>query len=437
MSKVERMLKEGKAVFDEIQAPPDLENKLRIALKRSSAKRRGKRRLSIKVLVVCLVLFFVIGVNFETLAFYGKKLVGYDQVMNGTLQQLNELGKGQLIDKSYTFKNGVKVTLDGVMLDDTQLLAFLTVKDSRGKLEDVEWRLHGLQLKGFYKHYMAESGQGELNGEQKEVKWMYSFEPPHFYEKELRFQFNLEENGQWEEGEIVFNLDRSKALGQTLRIVLNEVFTSHGEQIKISHLLASPTQTIIKGSIQSPAALARDYLTGERIRPVNLEIKLIANGQEVASLGGGMSTDLHGITFYKSYDALSQDLNSLQLIIESFSADHDVNLRFPLTKDLIGESIHIQGQTITISKVEELAGHTHVTITTQEGIVLSKVKLFVDGKLISLDKTISDDYEKTSEGKVYHTRTLVFPTKGQDLALTIERMTYSEKVNHIIEVPIT
>ena len=63
----------------------------------------------------------------DTLAFYGKRLIGYDPIMNGTLKQLNQLGKGQSINKSYTYKNGVVLSLDGIMLDDNQCLAYYTI----------------------------------------------------------------------------------------------------------------------------------------------------------------------------------------------------------------------------------------------------------------------------------------------------------------------
>lgn len=43
----------------------------------------------------------------DTLAFYGKKLIGYESVMNGTLKELNQLGKGQIIGKSHTFSRGI------------------------------------------------------------------------------------------------------------------------------------------------------------------------------------------------------------------------------------------------------------------------------------------------------------------------------------------
>jgi hypothetical protein len=435
MNKTEQMLNEGKAILDQLQAPPELENRLRTALIRTTKKRKEKVRLSVKVLIACLVLFLVISFNFETLAYYGKKLAGYDQVMNGTLQQLNNLGKGQLIGKSYTFKNGVQVTLDGVMLDDTQLLAFLTVKDTRGNVDDTDIGLSSLHFKGFYRHYMAVSGQGFINEEKNEEKWQYSFEPPHFYEKKLGFRFSLAQGDQLEEGEIVFELDRREAVGQTLRIAINEVFTAHQEQIKITNLLASPTQTVLEGSIQGPVALAKDYLIGERIRPLTLEISLLANGEEVAELGGGISTNLNGITFHKNFDALPQNLKSLQIIIESFSADHDVRENVILEKGMAAKNIKINGQNIRITKVEEVGENTQVTITSLEGVILSRVKLNVDGQVINLNKTISDDYKKTPEGRIYHTRTLVFSAKGSNLELEIERLTYPERVNHVVEVP--
>ena len=433
MNKVEQILTEQKAAFDQVQAPLELENRLRNALRRSSARRKTKEKFSAKVLVASLVLFILVGLNFETLAYYGKKLVGYDQVMNGTLQQLNQLGKGQLIEESYTFKNGVEVTLDGVMLDDTQLIVFLTEKDPQGEVDALNLGPF-MYIQGLYKRYNMESGQGNCNPDNTEIKWIYSFEPPLFFEKTLRLKFDLENNGEMEEGEIVFNLERDKAVGRTLHLSLNESFTAHNEQIKLASLWASPTQTILEGSIQSATSLAKDYLVGERIRPVALNI--MANGQELTPLGGGTSTDLKGITFHHNYDALPQDLKSLQIIIGSFSADHDVNQQFVLLKGQEAKDLQVQGQDIQVNSVEESAGNTLVTITTQEGTVLSKVKLLVNGKAVSLEETIADKYEKTSEGKIFHTRTLVFPAQGQTLELDIQSMTYLEDYQHVIEVPV-
>ncbi len=74
----------------------------------------------------------------DTLAYYGKKLIGYDMVMNGTLQELNQLGKGQEIGEAYTFQNGVTLSLDGIMLDGNQLLAFYTLYDPRGTIGEID-----------------------------------------------------------------------------------------------------------------------------------------------------------------------------------------------------------------------------------------------------------------------------------------------------------
>jgi len=437
MSKTEQLLSQSKAALDQLQTPPELENRLRTALQLSVAKKKRKQKLLVRALVACLALFLIIGFNFETLAYFSKKIVNYDQVMNGTLQRLNELGKGQLIGKSYTFKNGVRVTLDGVMVDDTQLLAYFTVKDTQGQLADLDLGLNGLYLQGLLEQYRGQSGQGFYDEKKKEIRWQYSFEPPRFYERKLLLKFSLQQDGRTEEGEIAFDLDRSKAVGKTVRIRLNESVIAHHEQIKLVSLLASPTQTILEGSVRSPWAEVMDYLRRERIRLKDLEIKLLANGEEVAELGGRIGTNINGITFQKNYDALPQDLNSLQIVIESFSAEHEVGKKVPLEKDMAAKSIEINDQKISLDKVEVTAeGNTQLTITSVEGIVLSKVKLSVDGKLVSLEKTVNDSYEKTFTGEIHHTRTLVFPAQGADLELLIERISYPERVNQVVEVPV-
>ncbi len=50
---------------------------------------------------------------------------------------------------------------------------------------------------------------------------------------------------------------------------------------------------------------------------------------------------------------------------------------------------------------------------------MSKVYLLGDGQKIALEKTIDDTYEKTEEGTILHTRTLLFLGQGEDLKLSM------------------
>ncbi len=60
------------------------------------------------------------------MAYYSKKILGVDPVLNGTLKQLNEEGLGQPVDETITLTNETKFTVNGVMTDENQLILFYT-----------------------------------------------------------------------------------------------------------------------------------------------------------------------------------------------------------------------------------------------------------------------------------------------------------------------
>ena len=123
LNNIEDLLNSEKEKFDKLEVPKDIENKLKSSLDNVKSKKKKSLRVRVAAMIIVVLLF---GYNIDTLAYYGKQLIGYENVMDGTLSELNQLGKGQIIEKAYTFKSGVKVTLDGVMLDDNKIiLAFI------------------------------------------------------------------------------------------------------------------------------------------------------------------------------------------------------------------------------------------------------------------------------------------------------------------------
>lgn len=433
MKEIEKILSEKKIDMDKIEVPEELESRLYKALESNSPLKVKKRNWKPIVAAAC-ILFLLIGYNFNALAYYGKKLLGYDQVMNGTLRQLNELGKGQTIGKSYTFKNGLTVTLDGIMVDENQLLAFYTVKDANGAVDETNHI--GMSIKGFIREYNPESGYGQMNDEKTEITWIHSFEKPSMFEKTLHLKMDLIENNKIEEGNISFSIDPSKAMGYTLKQNINKTIKSGDTKIHLESIVASPTKTVLYGKVQNIIELAKDQILGERLRPNNIDIKLIANGQEIDRQGGGMSTDMKGIKFHSEYDALPRDLRSIQLFIESFSVDRDVNKKVEINKNLNKQELEVSGQNIEISKVYESEGSTYITITTRDDIILTKVGLIVDGERVSLKETINGDFEKIKDVGIMHTRTLRFPKTGNKYQLSIEKMTYTQPYNKVIDIPI-
>ncbi|WIV12689.1 DUF4179 domain-containing protein [Proteiniborus sp. MB09-C3] len=434
MKEIEKILSGKKADIDKLQVPEELESRLYKALENSSPSKVKKKNWKAVVAAAC-VAFLLIGYNFNALAYYGKKLLGYDQIMNGTLRQLNELGKGQPIGKSYTFKNGLSVTLDGIMVDENQLLAFYTIKDPKGEIDKAK-NTNMLFIKGFIKEYSSQGGQGEMNVEKTEIKWVHSFEKPSIFEKTLHLKMYLVEDNKMEEGDISFRIDPNKAMGHTLKQSINKTIKAGDTKIHLESIVASPTKTVLHGKIQNIIELAIDQILGERLRPKDIDIKLIANGQEIDYQGGGMTTDNKGIRFHSEYDALPEDLESIQLFVKSFSVDKDVNKKIEINEDLNKQEFEVLGQNIELNKIYELDGSTYITITTSDDVILTKVGLIVDGERVSLKETINSNIDKLKDRGIMHTRTLHFPKTGNKYQLSIEKMTYTEPYNKTIDIPL-
>ncbi|TCO76890.1 DUF4179 domain-containing protein [Marinisporobacter balticus] len=433
MRNIENRFSEKKAEIENLQVPDELEMRLRSALKSRTSSSGGRSKWKGK-LVALLIFGVLTGYHGDTLAFYSKKYIGYEKIMNSTLKKLNTLEKGQVIEKSYTFKNNVKLTLDGIMLDDNQLLVFYTVKDPTGNVDQVD--ISGTTMEGMVGQYHMGSGQGEMNDEKTEMKWIVAFESPYFFEKRLKWSFMLIKGKQSEHGEITFILDRNKAMGHTLKKVLNKKVKVDETEIRFESILATPTTTVIKGTIQNIVELAKDQILGERFRPETLDIKLFANGKEIVYQGGGMRTNINGMKFDEKFDALPKDLNKLEVHLISFGADHDVDEVIKLKNDGSNQNFKILGQNITINQVDASSGETYVTLTTEESVRLSLVNLEIDGKTIALEDTTKDTYQKKKDGRVHHMRTLRFKGDGKDLTLHIKRIKYDKIYNKIINISI-
>ncbi|MGI6451646.1 MAG: hypothetical protein ACOX3R_15690 [Desulfitobacteriia bacterium] len=196
-----------------------------------------------------------------------------------------------------------------------------------------------------------------------------------------------------ESATISFKLNRNQAVGKSLKIPINKKIDLDQRSIKLQSLTASPITTVLKGQIQDTIELGLDYINKNRFRPEKLEIALIADGKEIAWQGGGMTTDLRGIHFDITYDALPKDTKELQLKLISFGGDHDTDESVKLEK---GETnkFEVLGQEIEIENVYESDGSTYITFTTEENVILSKVYLNIDGERKNLQETIPGESEK-------------------------------------------
>lgn len=424
MKDIEAILDRKKANIEQLEVPEDLELRLRKALTRKKPqKKRG-------LIAVALVMFLFFSYNFDAIAYYGKKFIGYDEVINGALKDLNEMGQGQEIYKSYTFSNGLEVTLEGIMFDDNQLVAFYSIKGDKEKLGN----LSNITMKGLFSYYMS-SGSGIMNDSRTEIKWVSNFEPPKFFERNLSFQFSMEkEDSAWEHGEIEFKLDRSKAMGTTIKQSIKQKIELGDNIVNFANITASPTVTIIEGSIDTNLDLYRNSLNN--IHPnFQIDFELYANGQKIEKKGSGLSSSLKGYTFEGRFEALSKDIEKLELKLVGLTSSKVVDKVITLNNK---ENIKLLDRDVTIKQLDVEDEATYITIITDEDVLLEKVYLLIGDDRVPLERTIATPggLTKHPDGTLTYERTLQFMGQGDNLKLEIGKIRSLEKINETIDIPL-
>ena len=428
MNNIDKELEKSKKQMDNIEVPDELEAMLRSSLDGVKAK---KRRFNYKSIIVAAALaVFFIGYNADAISYYGKQMIGYESIMTGTLKDLNELGSGQSIDKSYTFEDGTRVTLDGIMLDDNNLVTFFTVYDNEGYSKD-DYASINVSLEGRRTSYSG-GGQGEISEDDKTVNWVMSYDPPKFFEKKMILAVYNDE----ELGEIEFKLDRNKALGKSLKLSIDKNIEVAGRTIKINDLIASPITTVVDGTFQNIFQLGIDALNKDRIYFDEIELELLADGTKVDWQSGGSSTNLKGSYFHSSFDALPKDTKSIELVIKSLNITEDIDSKVDLKSEIFPKTIDILGRDITINSVDEDNGNTYINITSEEDIYLASLFLNIDGKDIRNEKTVDETFDKiieTSEGKkILRNRTVEFQGTGKEIELKIKKISYTKDFDEIV-----
>lgn len=415
--------------LDKLEAPPELEFRLKKAI-----KNRKKPKPRYGLIAAILITFVFFSYNYDVIAYYGKTILGYEEVVEGPIKDLIEDNQGQKINKSYQFKNGVVLKLDGIMLDENRLITFYSLDYGTKSLE--KYHLSALEIKGFFRYY-GTSGHGNFNDNFTQVKWVHDFEPPKFFEKNLTFNFTLIGPDNYrEEGSITFILDRSKAMATTIRQKINQAIKVNDTTVKYQTITASPTQTIIKGSIGTPLEYLNNVRKNHYYR-YQIDFDLLANGQIITKQGGGLKTSPKGIEFEGRFDPLPTQLETLAVKLTGLTISEPVDKRVDFTmEDKKEKSITIAEKKILLDRLYTENDNTYLTITTEDDVLLEKVYLLIDGKEISLERTIPGEYQKHEDGRITYQRTLEFKGKGNQFSLIVKRISYQKNYEELISIPI-
>ncbi|WP_062106904.1 DUF4179 domain-containing protein [Bacillus niameyensis] len=424
MNKVEKRLGNGKELMDSIKAPESMELRLKKALDRATVKRK-KHRAPMWITTAVVIFFsFFIGYHYNAVAFYGKKIFGFDEVMSGTLKELNEQGMGQVVDQEKVLKGGNRLMVDGVMADENQLIVYYTVKNSDGI--DPEYLLYPIEITGFLSKSIG-GGTMSLSEDGTELKGVYSFEPVSPFAKKLTMHYREDyEDGQMSDGSITFSYNPNEAFKTVMKQSLKKTFKVDKGTISIKSITATPTMTVIEGTLN-----VENY---DRVPSPLDGIELIANGQSINQIGSGRQTGLTGTKFDIKFDTLPKQLDSLKLVMKKFVGYKTVDEQISL--DEVGDEPFTVGEKeLFIKEVSKTTEGVTITIATDEDVMLDGVS--IDGKAgnTPLKTTLNQTYIEHGSGRILKERTLLFATEVEPDALLIEGMHYMKVYDQEFDIP--
>jgi hypothetical protein len=421
MNEIENRLAEENARVNKITAPSELEGRLRKALDKAPVKRKIKPKWPLAV--VALLFLCLVGYNYNGLAYYGKKITGFDEVMSGTLAELNEKGMGQTIDKRVVLEDGTELTVDGIMTDANQFILYYTLTNLQDD-EDISFAT----IKGFLTDSNRGAGTSLKNEEQSEIKGEMFFEPVSPFAKELTLEFTkLTKAGKSISGSITFPYDPNKAMQTEIRQKIQKTVKVDRGKVKFKTITATPTVTVIQGTV-NVENLNRVQLPFE-------EVELLADGEPVEAVGSGISSSPGGTKFELRFDSLPKKLDSLELVVREFVGYTTVNAKIPI--DAAADQPHkMNGYDVWVKNAVKTDDGVEITIASDIDVLFDGVSIEDGDGTFPLVTTLRQDFETLEGERILKVRTLLFEADAVPDFLRINGMHHMKPVGEVIKIPV-
>ncbi|WP_435922540.1 DUF4179 domain-containing protein [Paenibacillus sp. DYY-L-2] len=429
MNRIERQLIEERERLDRVAAPEELEERLRAALSRIPEKRTKRHvpRWTVAAILIILV-SSAVGYNYEAFAYYGKKILGFDEVMTSTLKELNDAGMGQTIGEKALLHDGTELIVNGVMGDANQLIVYYTLQNPDGLAEETQQFFRLSKITGFLTDSPAEAGTTLMNEEQTELKGTMTFEPVSPFAKKLTLHYAEELDNRVIENEITFSYHPGEAIRTQIKQSIKRKVAVDKGAITFDSVTATPISTVIKGTW--------NVENMDRFRLPFDGIELIANGAPVDSTGSGFSTDLHGRKFELHYDALPEPLDSLQLVVKEFAGYERLDEKVELAPAPTGPVTLAAEKKLWIKNVKTAGQTVELTIATGSDVLLDGVSLQTGKGIVPLQTTVGQTESEGEDGSVLKVRTLLFDTSETPEQLLIEGMHYMKSYDYTLDIPV-
>ncbi|RJX40288.1 DUF4179 domain-containing protein [Paenibacillus pinisoli] len=308
MNNIEDRLLEERVRLSELSVPEELEARLIKALNTAIPRRKTKWNVirSWAIAAAILAFMLVAGNQYHVLAYYGKMLLGFEKAVYNTLSELDKQGKGQALNERFQLVDGTMLTINGLMSDENQFILYYTLSNPNG-LRSYDG-FDPIGITGFQtdSDFILSGATTGPTGGVTETKGYVAFNAvsPLAKKLTLSYWYKLPESDQRRVGQVTFPYRPDEALPTKIKQSVN--VTLNDQTITIGTITATPTMTIIKGTLD---------LENDQLKQAVLKgIELIANGDSVYMTGKSWQWTTGA--FSMEYEALPEDLQSLQLILK-------------------------------------------------------------------------------------------------------------------------
>ncbi|EPY03848.1 hypothetical protein PAALTS15_28941 [Paenibacillus alvei TS-15] len=425
MTTIEEKLQEHKETLNQIQAPSDLEGRLRDALHNVPAKKRNKNKTRAWVASAAAALILMVGVyEYPALAYYGSKLFG--GVNFNSIADVMKQGVAQEVNKSTKLKDGTVLTINAVIADDNVFRIYYTIDRPAGtEYTDHDFVRYSFEhVKGFLTDSSPIEGGGSPGKNKSQFVGDFEFEPVSPFSRTLTLTFT-----EWlGEGEkitypISFDFEANKAMKSIFKEDISESIVVDKGTIHYDYITASPTSTIIKGHYEL-----------EEYPRFSGQTKLYVNGKEVSwTRGGGSNPD-----FRLKFDPFPTDnIQSIELELVNFEGYHNIQEPISLASPS-DRSIQIGDEKFWIRSVTKTAIGYDVVIARKQFTFLKTDTLSVQAgsKVIPVSSISKERQWDLKNGNILWEQTYSFNTTDKPEYLLVDGYQYIKTYKKKISIPV-
>lgn len=419
-----------KQTVNSVQAPQELESRLRDALQKVPTKKRKVNRAKLGVASAAAALLLFTGMyQYPALAYYGSKLFNREELSYMNFSALAEEGYGQKVDKSIKLDDGTVITVNGVISDDNAFLMYYTIERASGSVYDEHGshRYHPLFLKGFMTNSNPNHGSGGLAGDdERKYQGIYRFDPVSPFSKTLTVTFReWLDNGKPAEHSITFDFEANKAMKSIVKADISQSIKVDEGTIHFDSITASPTSTIVKGYYKMDYEGSPRYPGSIMLYVNNIEMKPWSQS------GRNSGSESENADFDLEFDVLPTDeINNLYLVLKSFPGQHKVEEPISL-RNPSDRSIKVGPEKLWIRSVTPTDKGYDIVIARKQFVHLEKENLSVkaEGATVPVSRISDEKPWDLKNGNILWEQTYSFNTKEKPELLLLEGFDYIETYN--------